>query len=101
MAISTVIPTRQAMPEEDSLFYKIHNKEPKTERRRPVILKDEDVDSWLHHGNTAADVQQIIQDDLWEVELEAYPVSRDLYSRTVDSNFPEIIERVEYSEVQF
>ncbi|GLU44744.1 SOS response-associated peptidase [Allomuricauda sp. NBRC 101325] len=92
--------TRQAMPEEDSLFYKIHNKEPKTERRRPVILKDEDVDSWLHQGNSAADVLQIIQDDLWEGELEAYPVSRDLYSRSIDSNFPEIIERVAYSEVQ-
>ncbi len=91
--------TRQALPDEDALLYKIHNKEPQTERRRPVILKDEDVESWLHQGNTAYDVLQIINDDLWEGELEAYPVTKDLYSRAVDSNREEIIDKVQYNEV--
>ena len=84
---------------ENALLYKIHNKEPKTERRRPVILKDEDVESWLHQGNTAYDVLQIINDDLWEGELEAYPVTKDLYSRIVDSNREEIIDKVQYDEI--
>ena len=83
--------TKDATP----MFAEIHN----DKRRRPVILSDENVDSWLHDGNNKNDVQELMEDDLWEGELEAYPITRDLYSRTVDSNYSEIIEKVAYEEV--
>ena len=62
-------------------------------------MDEENLEAWLHQGNTESDVRDIMEDDLWEGELQAYPVTRDLYSRSVDSNYPGIIERVDYPEV--
>ncbi|SDQ90725.1 SOS response-associated peptidase [Flagellimonas zhangzhouensis] len=83
--------TKDATP----MFEEIHNEK----KRRPVIIDDENLDAWLHNGNNESDVQDLIDDDLWEGDLEAYPVTKDLYSRTVDSNYPGIIDKVEYEEV--
>ena len=46
------------------------------------------------------DVQQMIDDDLWDSEFDAHPITKDLYSRTIDSNRDEIIEKMEYEEVE-
>jgi len=83
--------TKEATP----MFADIHNEK----KRRPVIIDDENLDAWLHNGNNESDVQDLIDDDLWEGELEAYPVTKDLYSRSVDSNYPGIIDKVDYEEV--
>nr|WP_299486131.1 SOS response-associated peptidase family protein [uncultured Allomuricauda sp.] len=83
--------TKDATP----MFEEIHNEK----KRRPVIIADEDVDSWLHNDNDEDDVQQIIDDDMWEGELEAYPITRELYSRSVDSNRDEIIDKIGYDEL--
>ena len=83
--------TKPATP----LFAKVHN----DKKRRPVLIAEDSIDAWLHPGNTQDDVQELIEDDLWEGELEAYPVSKDLYSRKIDSNYPEINEKVEYEEI--
>ncbi|MHA7830214.1 MAG: SOS response-associated peptidase [Flagellimonas sp.] len=83
--------TKDATP----MFEEIHNEK----KRRPVIIDDENLDAWLHNGNNESDVQDLIDDDLWEGNLEAYPVTKDLYSRTVDSNYPGIIDKVDYGEV--
>lgn len=84
--------TKEATP----LFEKIHNEK----KRRPVIINDEDLDSWLHEGNEQSDVQQMMDDDFWEGELKAYPISKDLYSRSVDSDREDIIDPKEYEEIQ-
>lgn len=73
----------------------VHNEK----KRRPIIMDEENLDAWLHQGNTESDVRDIMGDDLWEGELQAYPVTRDLHSRTVDSNYPGIMEKVDYPEV--
>jgi len=83
--------TKDATP----MFAQIHN----DKFRRPIIINDQDVDAWLANGNTEDDVQNLIDDDLWEGELEAYPITKDLYSRTIDSNRDDIIEKVDYNEV--
>jgi putative SOS response-associated peptidase YedK len=83
--------TKPATP----MFAKVHN----DKKRRPVLIAEQNIDAWLHNGNTESDVQELIDDDLWEGELEAYPVTKDLYSRKVDSNYPEINEKVSYPEV--
>ncbi len=77
------------------MFEDIHNEK----KRRPVIMGDENLESWLYNRNSASDVQDLIDDDLWEGDLEAYPVTKDLYSRSVDSNYPGIIDKVDYEEV--
>ncbi|WP_421810549.1 SOS response-associated peptidase [Flagellimonas sp.] len=84
--------TKPATP----LFEKIHN----DKKRRPVIINDGDIDSWLLEGNGEDEVQQMIEDDMWDSEFETYPITKDLYSRTVDSNREDIIEQMEYEEVE-
>jgi len=83
--------TKDATP----MFAEIHNEK----KRRPVIIDDENLESWLYNSNNASDAQDLIDDDLWEGDLEAYPVTKDLYSRTIDSNYPGIIDKVDYEEV--
>lgn len=83
--------TKAATPK----FAEVHN----DKKRRPVLIAEADIDAWLHDGNTADDVQHVLEDDLWEGELSMHPVTKDLYSRTVDSNYMGIIEKVDYAEV--
>ena len=84
--------TKPATP----LFAKIHN----TKFRRPVILRDEDIDVWLDTRLSPADIQNVIDDDLVDTSLNAYPISKDLYSPKVDSNRDDIIERIDYPELE-
>ncbi|MBO0323046.1 SOS response-associated peptidase [Muricauda sp. CAU 1633] len=77
-------------------FEEVHN----DKKRRPVIIDDESLGSWLFDGNDHSDVEQLMEDDLWEGELESYPVSKDLYSRTVDSNTKDIIKLTDYEEIK-
>ena len=83
--------TKPATP----LFAKIHN----DKKRRPVIIPESNIDAWLHPGNSAADVQTLLEDDLWDGDLKTHPVSKDLYSRTVDSNHEGIVEKIDYPEI--
>lgn len=83
--------TKEATPR----FAEVHN----DKRRRPVIIDYENKDEWLYNGNDEDDVQSLIEDDLWEGELESYPVTKDLYSRTIDPNRPEIIEPMHYEQI--
>ncbi|KPM31896.1 Hypothetical protein I595_1544 [Croceitalea dokdonensis DOKDO 023] len=84
--------TKAATPK----FAAVHN----DKKRRPILIAENDIDAWLHDGNTASDVQDIMDNDLWEGELGIHPVTKDLYSRSVVSNYPGIIEKVDYPEVQ-
>ena len=84
--------TKPATP----LFSKIHNQK----FRRPVILNDEDIEVWLDDSLNENDIQTVINEDMADNELTAYPISKDLYSPKVDSNIPEVIEKVDYSEIE-
>lgn len=84
--------TKEATP----LFSKIHNKK----NRRPVILHDRDIEKWLDKSTTREKIQDLMDNDLPDRELRAYPISRDLYRTKVDTNNPEIIEKVEYEEIE-
>lgn len=84
--------TKPATP----LFAKIHN----TKFRRPVILRDEDIDVWLDTRLSPADIQNVIDDDMDDTSLNAYPISKDLYSPKIDSNRDDIIERIDYPELE-
>ena len=83
--------TKEATP----LFGLVHNEK----KRRPVIIPKENLQAWLSPKYNRSDVLELLADDLSEGNLVTYPVSRELYSRSVDTNYPEIIERVDYPEV--
>lgn len=84
--------TKAATP----LFSKIHNKK----NRRPVILHDKDIVKWLDKSTTQDELRALISRDMEDEELVAYPVHRDLYRTKVDSNRPDITEKVEYEELE-
>ncbi|GGW22443.1 SOS response-associated peptidase [Arenibacter certesii] len=84
--------TKEATP----LFKKIHN----TKNRRPVILNDEDVQIWLNSDLTQNNILSVMQNDMDDAALHAYPISKDLYSPKVDSNRPDIINEVQYEELK-
>ncbi len=83
--------TKAATP----LFSKIHNKK----NRRPVILKDADINTWLDNATAQDQLQELIKDDMPDEDLTAYPIHRDLYRTKIDSNRPDILEKVDYKEV--
>lgn len=90
--LTFTILTKAATP----LFEKIHN----TKNRRPVILQKENVKDWLSDGTTPDGVERLVKNDMPDNGFNAYPVSKDLYSPKVDANRPDIIERVDYKELE-
>lgn len=84
--------TKNATP----LFSMVHNKK----NSRPVILHDKDLDKWLDNGTTRKGIQELIDNDMPDELLTAYPIHRDLYKTKVDTNTAEIIAKVEYDEIE-
>jgi putative SOS response-associated peptidase YedK len=90
--ITFTILTKAATP----MFAEIHNKK----NRRPVILQDDDIDVWLDNNLKELDVYDVIDDDLPDVEINAWPISKDLYKRNGEGDREDIIARVEYEELE-
>lgn len=91
MVTFTVL-TKEATP----LFAKIHNKK----QRRPVILKDDTVDTWLDDGLNEHKIIEVLDNDLPDDLLKAYPISKDLYKRNGEGNRADIIKPVHYDEIE-
>lgn len=89
--ITFAILTKPASP----LFEKLHN----LKKRQPVILNDEQIHNWLSHDLDQKDIKEMVKMAYPESKLEAYTVSKDVFSPKVDSNTETIIERVVYLEL--
>lgn len=83
--------TKKASP----LFSKIHNKK----NRRPVILNDGAINKWLDNSTSREELQKLIDQDMPDEELKAYPIHRDLYRTKIDTNTADILEQVDYEEI--
>jgi len=90
--VTFAILTKKATP----LFAKIHNKK----ERRPVILKDDDIDVWLDNDLGESDVLNLIENDLPDAAINAYPISTDLYKRNGGGDRPDIVEKVAYADIE-
>lgn len=77
------------------LFERIHN----VRKRQPVILQQEHETDWVSGDLKADDINDIIARTYPEEALESFPISKDLYSRKVDSNVETITNRVDYPEL--
>ena len=89
--VSMTLLTKSASP----LFAKIHN----TKFRQPVLLRREIEKDWLKDNLSEHTMKELINMDYPENELDAYPVSRDLFSPKIDSNNAEITEKVDYADL--
>ncbi|WP_149304918.1 SOS response-associated peptidase [Pareuzebyella sediminis] len=90
--VTFTILTKEATP----MFAEIHNRK----NRRPVILQDDDIGVWLDSTLNESDVCNVIDDDLWDADIDAWPISKDLYKRGGEGDRPDIIEKVEYPELE-
>ncbi|MBU2951246.1 SOS response-associated peptidase [Tamlana agarivorans] len=89
--ITFAILTRAASP----FFAKIHNKK----KRQPLILNEVHTQEWLNNNSSEKDINDILNYTFPENQLETYPVSKNLYNPKVDSNTPDIINKVFYPEL--
>jgi len=89
--ITFTILTKKASP----LIEKVHN----LKKRQPVILNEASELDWLNSDNNQSDLLDLISIQYPDEKLETYPISKDLYSRSIDSNREDIVERVDYPEL--
>jgi putative SOS response-associated peptidase YedK len=90
--VTFAILTKEASP----LFAKIHNKK----NRQPVMLSKEQEKDWLTDDLDQKEIEAILKNDFDETQLEYYPVSQDLFSPKVNSDVKEILDRVEYEDLE-
>lgn len=84
--------TKEATP----LFAQIHN----SKKRRTVIINDDTVSLWLNDTISENDITELITHDMLDSQLNAYPISKDLFSPKVDSNRKNITDRKHYNELE-
>ncbi len=75
------------------LLEKIHN----IKKRMPVILKKDDESVWLEEINN--DQINSLFSSYDDKELIAYPVSKFITQRGIDTNIPKAIEKYEYEDI--
>lgn len=86
---------------QDSMYATIHNKKNRDgENRQVVPLAKYQVDAWLSDDLGEDDVLEIIENDLPQDQINAYSVSKDIFSRNIDSDRKNIIKHVKYPQVQ-
>ena len=85
----TIITTR-ASP----LLAQVHN----TKKRMPVLLPKNKEQEWLQKNQTKEHLAELLI-PVKDSELEAYPISRLITSRTQDSNVPEVLQPYSYQEL--
>ncbi|GMN12177.1 SOS response-associated peptidase [Croceitalea sp. MTPC9] len=86
---------------EGSKYAIIHNKKNRDgENRQVVPLAKNQIEEWLSDDLGEDDIFEIINNDLPQDQINAYSVSKDVFSSTVNSDYPEIIDKVEYPQVQ-
>ncbi|MCF8273096.1 MAG: SOS response-associated peptidase [Flavobacteriaceae bacterium] len=83
----------------NDFFKEIHNKKNRQgEFRMPLILDERDEVDWLDTNLSIQQVNELLF-TFTNKEFEAYTVSKDTFNSRVNSNRPDILNKVEYSEL--
>ncbi|WP_026754752.1 SOS response-associated peptidase [Sediminibacter sp. Hel_I_10] len=77
--------------EANDFFAGVHNKK----KRMPLVLDENYLQDWLDTGRSEQSVNELMATGFTNNEFKAYPVSRDLYKKGIDSNQPYIIDEVQ------
>lgn len=78
------------------LMARIHN----TKKRMPVILPQDRWQEWLQPQLSKDDILSQLQPCTDQI-LEGFPISKRITTRGLDTNVPEVTERVDYPELVF
>ncbi|MCK0179116.1 SOS response-associated peptidase [Flavobacteriaceae bacterium S0862] len=89
--ITFTILTKEASP----LFERVHN----LKKRQPIILQKELEQDWLNPELTNDDVKELLNNPFNDDELDSYTVSKDLFNIKVNSDVEDILNPVQYEEL--
>ncbi|MBO0329756.1 SOS response-associated peptidase [[Muricauda] lutisoli] len=81
--------------EANERFEFIHNKK----KRMPLILDEHWEEDWLSPDLHELGIKELIKAGFTTSEIEAYPISRNLYKRGIDTNNEIAITKVDYPEL--
>jgi putative SOS response-associated peptidase YedK len=81
--------------EANSMMAWVHN----VKKRMPVIISPGEEEMWLKAGLTEEKARLMCK-PYPDEDMEAWPISRRITSRTEDPNVPQVSERHEYPELQ-
>ncbi|PKG44070.1 SOS response-associated peptidase [Psychroflexus sp. MES1-P1E] len=84
--------TQEASP----LFARIHNKK----NRQPIILNVKQADHWLDNDLKEEAIANLLKAHFDEDQLNTHAVSTDVFHPKVNSDVEEILDRVEYEELE-
>ncbi len=76
-------------------FEKIHNKR----KRMPLVLDRSFEQQWIQQDLEEPHIKELMKIGFTTKEFEAYPVTKAIYKRGVDTNTPEIVQKVHYPEL--
>ncbi|SFZ94422.1 Putative SOS response-associated peptidase YedK [Flaviramulus basaltis] len=79
-------------------FEKIHNVKKQGTFRMPLVLADYDEVEWLNSDLRQGDIEELLF-SFTPKEFEAYPVSQDINYGNRYTNRPDIINKVDYNEL--
>lgn len=82
--------------EANPLMAKIHNKK----NRMPVILTKENEQQWILPELNENEIKELLQ-PIDENFMAAHTVDKKVNNNKIDSNYPEITEQFQYSDVEF
>lgn len=78
------------------LMARIHN----TKQRMPVLLPAESWQQWLQPQLKQEEILDLLRPCTDEI-MEGYPISKRITTRGLDTNVPEVTERIDYPELAF
>lgn len=78
------------------LMARIHN----SKKRMPVVLPQDGWNAWLQPQLSREDIYSLLQPCTDNI-MEGFPVSKRITTRGLDTNVPEVTERVDYPELAF
>ncbi|CAZ98733.1 SOS response-associated peptidase [Zobellia galactanivorans] len=76
-------------------FSKIHNQK----KRQPLILDESFETDWLRPDLTSNGITELMKVGFTTKEIEAYPVTRDIYKRGFDADNLQSITKIDYPEL--
>lgn len=74
--------------EANDFFAEVHN----VKKRMPLVLDDELFGEWFNDGLNEENVMELMKHGFTSKDFNAYPVSRNLYKRGVDTNNEKILQ---------
>ena len=76
--------------EANDFFAEVHN----VKKRMPLVFDEELYNEWFNENLKDENISELMKHGFTSKDFDAYPVSRDLYKRSIDTNNENILNKV-------